>query len=75
MKYTAKKKIMNNYIIYKNVSFVYEVEANSEGEAKKIAQADTKLKNFSLSWDLITFPSILPKYLTSSLRSFVGILS
>ena len=38
---------MNNYIIYKNVSFVYEVEANSEGEAKKIAQADTKLKNFS----------------------------
>ena len=47
MKYTAKKKIMNNYIIYKNVSFVYEVEANSEGEAKKIAQADTKLKNFS----------------------------
>ena len=47
MKYIAKKKIMNNYIIYKNVSFVYEVEANSEGEAKKIAQADTKLKNFS----------------------------
>ena len=47
MKYTAKKKIMNNYIIYKNVSFVYEVEANSEGEAKKIAQADTKFKNFS----------------------------
>ena len=47
MKYTAKKKIMNNYIIYKNVSFVYEVEANSEGEAKKIAQADTKLKKFS----------------------------
>ena len=47
MKYTAKKKIMNNYIIYKNVSFVYEVEANSEGEAKKIAQADTKLENFS----------------------------
>ena len=47
MKYTAKKKIMNNYIIYKNVSFVYEVEANSEGDAKKIAQADTKLKNFS----------------------------
>ena len=47
MKYTSKKKIMNNYIIYKNVSFVYEVEANSEGEAKKIAQADTKLKNFS----------------------------
>ena len=47
MKYTAKKKLMNNYIIYKNVSFVYEVEANSEGEAKKIAQADTKLKNFS----------------------------
>ena len=47
MKYTAKKKIMNNYIIYKNVSFVYEVEANSEGEAKKIAQADTKLKNFT----------------------------
>ncbi len=38
---------MNNYIIYKNVSFVYEVEANSEGEAKKIAQADTKLKKFS----------------------------
>ena len=47
MKYTAKKKIMNNYIIYKKVSFVYEVEANSEGEAKKIAHADTKLKNFS----------------------------
>ena len=47
MKYTAKKKTMTDYIVYKNVSFVYEVKANSEGEAKKIAQADTKLKNFS----------------------------
>ena len=38
---------MDKYTIYKNVSFIYEVEANSEDEAKEIAEADTELKNFT----------------------------
>lgn len=38
---------MNKYTIYKNVAFIYEVEANSEEEARKIVLADTEEKNFT----------------------------
>jgi len=75
LNYSNKKESMVPNLDF-NLDYVDNNElVNIEHNKEIIIDDETSLKNFNPSCSFITFPKIVPKYLTSSLKLFVEILS